>query len=1139
MKLAIDAVVGEAQSIMNPVKGHNEQDRLDSLASLAILNSDRLPEYDDLVETLATIFEAPSAFISIVGKDDLWFKARTGITLDDTPRSGTFCDQAILSRDVMVVPDALEDDRFRNSRLVNGPPHIRFYAGYPLSLDGTHILGVLCVVDTRPRQPSEQQLRQLRRMGTIVLGLMKSHSAQKDTQAALAEAEEQQRRAIRKRDLLEEITTVSGVGGWEFDLDTDTLTWTDKTREIHEVGSDFMPTVEMALSFYAPNCRHQISDAVVKCIRDGVPWDLELPFITAKGRKRWVRTAGRPVVENGRTTRLVGAFQDITERKRSEEAILQSEAVHRTTLETLSEGILLLNKDGKIQSSNPAAAALLGYCGADMQGRKLQDLELDILCEKETDVSGGTLLQMVAEDPERVRNVVANVSRRGVDRSTWLSLNAKPIGDQNAFGLDGVVLSLTDVSAVKRQVIALQAIFDNLPGGLVYYDPERRLAVCNRDFQRLLQLPQEFIDRKAHLVEVATYLAERGDYGPGDPGKLLEERLRHFDNPKPHIYEHVSPDGTHLEARGIPLPSGGLISSFFDISERKQAEHVLRHSEAVHRTTLETLSEGILLLTHTGDIQSANPAAVELLGFAGTDLVGLNVSDIDFGLRCSLKGKRECHAPLELASRDPGIVRDVVARLIPANGQPRRWLRLSARPVNVDQDFDLDGVVVSLTDITEAKQQADTLQSIFDNFPGGIVHYDEAYRLASSNEQFLTLLDYPQDLIDRKPSLYDFFHYNAERGDYGPGDPETLAMERYKQYDLKKPQVFERRAANGSYIETRSTPLPSGGVIHNFYDITDRKNMEEQLASNERLARHRTQELEAILANMRQGVSVFDVRGQLTLWNRQYIEIFRKPESEVREGVSLIALLQAEKERGEFDGDVQEHVMDLMIRLSAGEVVRSKFQHPDGRIISAVHAPLPDGGWIGTHEDVTLREEAAEKIRFAAHHDTLTGLANRTLFNAKLDEALTAAAYNGIAGDLMMLDLDKFKPVNDRFGHDVGDALLKSVAQRLRECVRSSDLVARLGGDEFGIILTGTGSGNAGTAEIADRIVRKLGAPFVVHDNIITVGVSVGISPITGAELDPSPVLKRADLALYEVKRNGRNGFKFFEEDGSVQFARA
>ncbi|AMN55188.1 hypothetical protein ACP90_25520 [Labrenzia sp. CP4] len=1124
---------------MTPVQGDSEQDRLDALATLKILNSERLPEYDDLVETLATIFDAPMAFISIVGKDDLWFKAKIGIDVDGTPRKGTFCDQAILSRELMVVPNALEDPRFRDTSLVAGPPYTRFYAGLPLCLDGTHILGTLCVVDTKPRQPSETQLRQLQRMGSIVLGLMKSHRAQSDTQSALRAAEEQQRLAMRKSDLLEEITAVSGVGGWEVDIDTDTVTWTEKTCEIHEVDDDFVPTVDMALSFYAPDCRRQISDAVIKSVKEGVAWDLELPFVTAKGREIWVRTAGRPIIEDGRATRLIGAFQDITERKQSEQAVLHSEAVHRTTLESLSEGILLVNRAGQIQSFNPAAAALLGYTVGEMKGQKLQDLDLDIECEEDGHVSGCNPLQQAAVNPDKVCNVVANVTRRGTDQSVWLRLNAKSIGDDNAYGLDGVVLSLTDVTATKRQLIALQAIFDNLPGGLVYYDPDRRLAVCNKDFQRLLQLPQEFIDRKAPLLEVATYLAKRGDYGPGDPDKLLEERFRYFNDPKPHIYERVSPDGTHLEVRGIPLPSGGLITSFFDISERKRAENILRYSEAVQRTTLESLSEGILLLTHTGEIQSANPAAIDLLGVTGRELVGLNVTDIDFGLRCDLEDKGPCDAPLELAARDPGSLRDVIARLSPTNGRPRKWLRLSAMPIDDDQEFDLDGVVVSLTDITETKQQADTLQSIFDNFPGGIVHYDETLRLASSNQQFRDLLEYSDELIEGRPYLYDFFLFNARRGDYGPGDPEALALERYRKYDLKKSQVFERRAANGTYIETRSTPLPSGGLIHNFYDITDRKNLEEQLAANERLARHRSQELEAILANMRQGVSVFDARGRLSLWNRQYIEIFNKPEGDVYEGVSLIELIQAEKERGEFEGDVQEHVMDLMIRLSAGEVVRSKFKHPSGRIVSAVHAPLPAGGWIGTHEDVTSRELAAEKIQFAAHHDTLTGLANRTLFNAKLDEALNAASANGIAGDLMLLDLDKFKPVNDSFGHDVGDELLKTVAQRLRECVRSSDLVARLGGDEFGIILTGTGSGNASTAEIADRIVRKIGAPFAVQDHIISVGVSVGISPITGTELDPRPVIKRADMALYEVKHNGRNGFKFFEEEDVARFARA
>jgi len=1122
---------------METAQGQREQERLNALHDLRILEAENLPEIEALVATLATIFDAPMAFLSFVDKDDLRFRARFGVRAESTPRIGSFCEQAILSSDLMIVRDACEDDRFRDSRLVVAGPKTRFYAGFPLTLDGRNTIGTLCVVDTRPRDPSPEQLDQMRRLGTVVLGLLKSHHAQKQAEAAQKEAEAEHLLAERKSDLLEEVTNASGVGGWEYDLDTDLVTWTDKTREIHEVEPGFQPTVDMALSFYAADCRRQISDAIAKAIRKGEPWDLELPFITAKGRDIWVRTAGRAIGDNGRVKRLVGAFQDITERKRSDQLVRLAEAVQRTTLETLREGILVLNRAGRIQSYNSAAATLLGYVGEDLTGRKVEDL--DIQCFFDDGTEDPELLRRAARAPDTVNNHIAKVKLPNQSHCIWLRVDANATDGENDMGLDASIVSLADISETKRQAETMQVVFDNLPGGLVYYNDERHLTVCNKRFQDLLQLPQDFIDRQAPLREVTTYLAERGDYGPGDPEKLVEDRFKLFNDPKPHVYERVSASGSHLEVRGIPLPNGGLIANFFDITERKRSEHLLRHSEAVQRTTLEALSEGILLLTHAGDIQSANPAATALLGFKGQELIGKNVGDIDFGISCTIEGIGACNVPLERAARDPATLQNVVARMIPTDGRPPRWLRLSARPIDEDQEFDLDGVVVSLTDITETKQQADTLQSIFDNFPGGIVHYDETLRLASSNDEFRRLLEYPEELIDGHPYLYDFFVYNAKRGDYGPGDPEALALQRYRKYDLKKPQVFERQAANGSYIETRSTPLPDGGLIHNFYDITERKRMENRLEQNERLARERSDELEAILANMRQGVSVFDDRGRLTLWNQQYIEIFGKPDGDVREGVTLIELIELEKARGEFDGDVQEHVMDLMIRLSAGEVVRSKFKHPSGKIISAVHAPLPAGGWIGTHEDVTQREQAAEKIEYAAHHDTLTGLGNRTLFNAKLDDVLEKAITSGTCGDLLLLDLDKFKPVNDTYGHDAGDELLKMVADRLRDCVRSSDLIARLGGDEFGIILGGTGPSNDRTAEIAERIVRKLQAPFPVFDHLITIGVSVGIAPITGDVHDPNPIIKRADLALYAVKNSGRNAYRFYEEDNMPAAKRA
>ncbi len=1096
-----------------------------------------MPEIEALVTTLALLFDAPMAFLSFVDKDELWFKARYGVTAEKTPRDGCFCDQAILAHDVTVVADALKDDRFRTSRLVVTGPKTRFYAGYPLSLDGEHVLGTLCVVDTRPRDVSTEQLDHLRRLGTVVVGLLKSYRAQRQTEAALQEADLQRQIAQRESALLEEVTQVSGVGGWEYHIDSDKVIWADKTREIHEVDDDFEPTVDMAVSFYAPECRRQIFDAVVKAIKDQAAWDLELPFITAKGREIWVRTAGRPVSENGKTTRLVGAFQDITERKHSEQLLRQTEAVQRTTLQTLREGILVLNRAGRIQSFNAAAATLLGFTPAELKGKSVQDLAIQ--CQTENGAADPDLFLRATNAPDKVNNHVVKLFRQDETQPVWLRIDANSTSNSGRTSVDAVVISLADISETKRQAETLQVIFDNLPGGLVYYNGERELTVCNRDFRDLLNLPQDFYDRKAELLEVATFLARRGDYGPGNPDKLVEERFKLFNDTKPHVYERTTSDGRFLEVRGIPLPNGGLIANFFDISERKRIEQSIRQSEAVHRTTLEALSEGILLLSHSGEILSANPAAITLLGLSDCNAIGSNVAEINVAVECEIEGIGRCETPLELAARDPHSLRNVVAKMTPTDGRRMRWIRLSAQPIDEDREIDLDGVVVSLTDITETKQQADTLQTIFENFPGGIVHYDENLRVASANEEFRRLLDYPEDFVAGKPYLYDFFRFNAKRGDYGPGDPDDLAQKRYKMYDLSRPQVFERRTAEGHYIETRSTPMPSGGAIHNFYDITERKQLEEQLAENERQSRLKSEELEAILANMRQGVSVFDKDGRLVLWNKQYIDIFGKPEGEVKKGASLIELIEAEKARGEFEGDVHEHVADLVLQLSAGEVVRSKFKHPNGKIISAVHAPLPAGGWIGTHEDVTLREQAAEKIEYAALHDTLTGLANRTQFNAKLDDVLEKAASSNTCGDLMLLDLDKFKPVNDTYGHDIGDELLKLVSERLRECVRSSDLVARLGGDEFGIILGATGSTNAGTAEVAERIVRKLKTPFPIQDHLITIGVSVGISPITGDVIDPGSIIKRADLALYAVKHSGRNGYKFYEEETLPKKAQA
>jgi diguanylate cyclase (GGDEF)-like protein len=182
-----------------------------------------------------------------------------------------------------------------------------------------------------------------------------------------------------------------------------------------------------------------------------------------------------------------------------------------------------------------------------------------------------------------------------------------------------------------------------------------------------------------------------------------------------------------------------------------------------------------------------------------------------------------------------------------------------------------------------------------------------------------------------------------------------------------------------------------------------------------------------------------------------------------------------------------------------------------------------------------------EQVEFLAHHDTLTGLANRTQLRKKIDQSCMQLSQNNVPFCVFILDLDRFKEVNDSLGHPAGDALLKEVAQRLTRELRKDDVLARLGGDEFAIIqgpprAAGERSVIAtdqrhGAAELATRILKVLGEPFDLNGNTVGIGCSIGISlaPVDGTEADD--LMKKADLALYKAKSAGRNCFFLFDAE--------
>ena len=188
---------------------------------------------------------------------------------------------------------------------------------------------------------------------------------------------------------------------------------------------------------------------------------------------------------------------------------------------------------------------------------------------------------------------------------------------------------------------------------------------------------------------------------------------------------------------------------------------------------------------------------------------------------------------------------------------------------------------------------------------------------------------------------------------------------------------------------------------------------------------------------------------------------------------------------------------------------------------------------IAVIEDVTERKKAEQRIAFMAHHDALTGLANRAALVQRIDEAAARQRRSAEPFTVLLLDLDRFKQVNDTLGHLAGDTLLMEVAGRLRSLLRETDVLARLGGDEFAIIQAGQVNQREAAISLAERIIEMVGKPFHVDGGNIAIGTSIGIALAPEHEAGSDTLLKMADSALYRAKSAGRNGYCFFDPEMS------
>ena len=314
---------------------------------------------------------------------------------------------------------------------------------------------------------------------------------------------------------------------------------------------------------------------------------------------------------------------------------------------------------------------------------------------------------------------------------------------------------------------------------------------------------------------------------------------------------------------------------------------------------------------------------------------------------------------------------------------------------------------------------------------------------------------------------------------------------------------------------------PSADAVERDQDL--QHQLAHALQRNHALERLNTC-FEAALNHMGRGLSMFDADQRLVVCNKAYAGIYFLPDELTRPGTALAEILAFHLRRASGEtpsaASIESWIEQHVARL-AQDGQREEIQHlSDGRVIRVTYHQLDGGGWVDMQEDITAQRQSDEKIKWLARHDTLTEVPNRFHFRECLEQQFDC--YDPRLGfALHWIDLDHFKEINDKYGHLVGDGLLKSVANRLKSSLRAGDMVGRLGGDEFAVLQVGIDREELADS-LAHRLLENIRRPHDILGHRLQAEASIGVALAPQHGQDPEQLFASADMALYRAKSLGR-----------------
>jgi diguanylate cyclase (GGDEF)-like protein/PAS domain S-box-containing protein len=429
---------------------------------------------------------------------------------------------------------------------------------------------------------------------------------------------------------------------------------------------------------------------------------------------------------------------------------------------------------------------------------------------------------------------------------------------------------------------------------------------------------------------------------------------------------------------------------------------------------------------------------------------------------------------------------------------------------------------------TQSLERSNLLfQTALKSMAHGLCIFDGDMRLVVSNEQYAKMYGLRPEQTKPGTMLRSILEARVASG-LVPGDPDQYIRTRLERASLCDPHYAENELADGRVYEVSHRPMPDGGWVATHIDVTEQRRAERQLAETKQF-------LDSIIEHIPVAIVVKDaVTRKYLLVNRAFETMLGIPRSELLNRTTFD--IHRPKDAKTIDAADTESLQNSdrvsYCEIEVDTILRGARMQATHRIVIKNNQGEPKF-LIAVIEDATERKKAEQRIAFLAHHDPLTGLVNRAALAQKIEEAAARQRRRGEVFSVLLLDLDRFKEVNDTLGHPAGDTLLAEVAMRLKSLLRETDVLARLGGDEFAIIQSGERDQRGAARALAERILQILGKPFAIDGDEINIGTSIGIALAPEHGTGSDELLKMADLALYRTKSAGRNGFCFFAAEMS------